>query len=192
MTAFVALLRGINVGGKNILPMKEFRELLTTLGCTDVATYIQSGNAVFKHSGNSVEVSELISTTIEKGFGFRPSVMVLTADDFNAVAATSPFSAEAAEPKFLHVWFMQELAANANTVRMNEIASADEKYLLTDSAVYLFAPNGIGRSKLAAGMEKCLGVQATARNWRTVGKIGEMLSLFSKSLKNPPAGGFVE
>ena len=176
MTAFAVLLRGINVGGKNILPMKEFRELLTTLGCTDVATYIQSGNAVFTHSGSSVELSELVSTIIEKGFGFRPSVMVLTADNFNAVAAASPFSAEAAEPKFLHVWFMQEPAANANTVRMNEIASADEKYLLTDSAVYLFAPNGIGRSKLAAGMEKCLGVPATARNWRTVSKIGEMLS----------------
>ena len=176
MTTFVALLRGINVGGKNILPMKAFREQLTKLGCTDVATYIQSGNAVFRHSGSSAKLSELISTAIESDFGFRPSVMVLTKGEFNSVAAVNPFSAELSEPKFLNVWFVQESVTKANTVRMNEIASGDEKFLLTDSAVYLYAPNGIGRSKLAAGMEKCLGVQATARNWRTVGKIGEMLS----------------
>lgn len=176
MTSFVALLRGINVGGKNILPMKSFRELLTTLGCNDVATYIQSGNAVFEHSGNSAELAELISTAIETGFGFRPSVMVLTAGEFDAVARANPFTAEASEPKFLHVWFVREPTTGANTTRMDEIVSGGEKFLLTDSAVYLYAPNGIGRSKLAGGMEKCLGVQATARNWRTVSKIGEMLS----------------
>jgi len=176
MTAFVALLRGINVGGKNILPMKEFRELLTKLGCENVATYIQSGNAVFEYLGNSAELPELISIAIESGFGFRPSVMVLTADEFDAVATARPFSAEISEPKFLHVWFLQESAARADTAKMKEIGSADEKYLLTDTAVYLYAPNGIGRSKLAGGMEKCLGVPATARNWRTVSKIGAMLS----------------
>ena len=176
MTAFVALLRGINVGGKNILPMKALRELLETLGCEDVATYIQSGNAVFRYAGNSVELPELISAEIESGFGFRPSIMVLTKDEFNAVAVANTFTVEVSEPKFLNVWFVQESVVKANTVRMNEIASGDEKFLLTDSAVYLYAPDGVGRSKLAAGMEKCLGVQATARNWRTVGKIGEMIS----------------
>ena len=179
MTAFVALLRGINVGGKNILPMKAFRELLATLGCTEVATYIQSGNAVFKHSGNSAELAELISTAVESGFGYRPSVMVLTADEFDAVTEANPFAADASEPKFLSVWFVQEPITSANTIRMDEIKTGGEKYQLTDSAVYLFAPNGVGRSKLAGGMEKCLGVPATARNWRTVGKIGEMLSNFT-------------
>ncbi len=176
MTAFAVLLRGINVGGKNILPMKELRELLTTLGCEDVATYIQSGNAVFRYAGDSAELPERIAAAVDSGFGFRPSVMVLTAGEFDAVATENPFAAESAEPKFLHVWFKREAAKNANTARMDEIASSDEKFLLTESAVYLYAPKGIGRSKLAGGMEKCLGVQATARNWRTVSKIGEMLS----------------
>jgi len=130
MTAFVALLRGINVGGKNILPMQAFRELLTELGCIDVAR-------------------------------------------------ENPFAVEASDPKFLHVWFMREPATSANTTRMGELESAGEKFLLTDSAVCLYAPDGIGRSKLAGGMEKCLGVPATARNWRTVGKLGEMLSVHS-------------
>lgn len=180
MTAFVALLRGINVGGKNILPMKAFRELLTTLGCNDVATYIQSGNAVFKYSGSSAELAELISTAVESGYGFRPSVMVLTADEFDAIAKANPFAAETSEPKFLPVWIVQEPLTNANTMRMDEIKTGGEKYQLTGSAVYLFAPNGVGRSKLAGGMEKCLGVPATARNWRTISKIGEMLSKFTE------------
>ena len=176
MKAFVALLRGINVGGKNILPMKELRELLTTLGCEDAATYIQSGNAIFTYAGDSAELPESIAGAIESGFGFRPSVMVLAENEFNAVAAANPFSAEVSEPKLVHIWFMQESAGNANTARLDEIATAGERFLLTDSAFYLHAPNGIGRSKLASEVEKCLGVRATARNCRTLSKIGEMLS----------------
>jgi uncharacterized protein (DUF1697 family) len=176
VTKLVALLRGINVGGKNILPMEELRELLAKLGCEDVATYIQSGNAVFRYKGNAAELPDLIATAVDSCFGFKPSVMVLTASEFDAVAKASPFAAEASEPKFLHVWFVREPTRSANTMRMRELESGGEKFLLTDSAVYLYAPDGIGRSKLAGGMEKCLGVPATARNWRTVGKIGEMLS----------------
>jgi uncharacterized protein (DUF1697 family) len=176
VTKFVALLRGINVGGKNILPMEELRELLAKLGCGDVATYIQSGNAVFRYKGNAAELPDLIATAIDSRFGFRPSVMVLTAGEFDAVAKASPFAAEASELKFLHVWFVREPATSANTTRMRELESGGEKFLLTGSAVYLYAPDGIGRSKLAGGMEKCLGVPATARNWRTVCKIGEMVS----------------
>ena len=177
MSTFVALLRGINVGGKNILPMKEFRALLTKLGCEDVATYIQSGNAVFTYGGNSAKLPESIASAIESGFGFRPSIMVLAANEFNAIAAANPFSAEVSELKYLHIWFTQESAENANTERLDEIASAGERFLLTDSAFYLHAPNGIGRSKLASEVEKYLGVPATARNCRTVSKIGEMLGL---------------
>jgi len=81
MTAFVALLRGINVGGKNILPMSEFRELLRALGCEDLATYIQSGNAVFRHHKSTAELSLLISEAVESRFGFQVPVMVLTASE---------------------------------------------------------------------------------------------------------------
>ena len=174
MTAFVALLRGINVGGHNKLPMSDFRELLATLGCAEVTTYIQSGNAVFKHSKTGTELSESISGSVESKFGFRPSVMVLTASAFAAVAAANPF-ADVSAPKLLHVWFLGEEAVNADTKRLDEIATESEKYSLTESAFYLHAPDGIGRSKLGAGVEKCLGVPATARNWRTVSKIGALL-----------------
>ncbi len=176
MTVYVALLRGINVGGNNILPMKEFRALLTSLGCEDVATYIQSGNAVFASSGKASKLSELIADGIESGFGFRPSVMVLTAGDFEAIATGNPFSVPADEANQVHISFLQKPALKANTVRLKEIATASEKFVLTERAFYFHAPDGIGRSRLAAEVEKCLGVPATGRNIRTVGKIRDLLT----------------
>jgi len=175
MAAFIALLRGINVGGNNMLPMSEFRQLLSTLGCEEVATYIQSGNAVFKHSKTATQLSESISRAVHSQFGFRPPVMVLTASEYAAVAAANPFPAVVSEPKLLHVWFLGEKAVDADTKRLGELAAESEKYSLTDSAFYLHAPEGIGRSKLGAGVERCLGVPTTARNWRSVCKIGELL-----------------
>jgi len=175
MTAYVALLRGINVGGKNILPMSELRELLASLGCEDLATYIQSGNAVFRHHKSAAELSVLISEAVTSRFGFEVPVLVLSAGEFGAIAAQNPFPAGATESKFLHVWFLREPAVNANTQRMDEIVSASEMYLLTDSAFYLYAPDGVGRSRLASNVERCLAVPATARNRRTLDKIATML-----------------
>ena len=77
MRSFVALLRGINVGGNNILPMQNFRDILANLGCERVSTYIQSGNAVFTHSGDASPLSDTISAAIESAFGFRPSQIYL-------------------------------------------------------------------------------------------------------------------
>ena len=176
MTKFAALLRGINVGGRNILPMKDFREILETLGCENAATYIQSGNAVFHHDGEAADVSEAIADAIEAGFGFRPSVMVLTAEKFAEIAAANPYVDVAAEQKHVHIWFASEPLANPDKTRLEQLATADEDFTLTRRAFYLHAPNGIGRSKLAGGAEKCLGVPGTGRNVRTAGKIGEMLA----------------
>jgi uncharacterized protein (DUF1697 family) len=176
MTTFVALLRGINVGGRNILPMQDFRDLLVKLGCENVATYIQSGNAVFRHSCSAEELSESIPASIEAKFGFRPLLMLLGADEFSAIAAANPYRDETVEAKLVHVSFLTAPALKANLERMNSMASDGETFFLTESALYFYAPNGIGRSKLAGEMEKCLGVPATARNQRTVSKIGQMLA----------------
>jgi uncharacterized protein (DUF1697 family) len=176
MSAYVALLRGINVGGNNILPMAEFRNILAKAGCENVATYIQSGNAVFRHPASGKALSESIAKAIETNFGFRPSVMVVKANDFVAIAAANPFADENVEAKHVHISFLSEAAKSADQSRMGELAANGEKFVLTDRAFYMLAPNGIGRSKLAAVVEKCLGVRATGRNWRTVGKIGELIS----------------
>ena len=156
--------------------MAEFRNILAKVGCENIATYIQSGNAVFHHSASDKMLSESIAKAIETNFGFRPSVMVVKADDFVAIAAANPFADENVEAKHVHISFLSEIAKRADQTRMDELAANGEKFVLTDRAFYLLAPNGIGRSKLAAEGEKCLGVKATSRNWRTVGKIGELIS----------------
>ena len=175
MAIFVVLLRGINVGGKNLLPMKDFRRILEVAGCHDVSTYIQSGNAVLRYSGTRNKLGELIAATIKSEYDFEPSVVLLGKDDFLAVVGANPYQAEALEPKTVHVWFAQGAARGADVDRMGAAAGSGERFTLTDSACYLHAPEGIGRSKLAARMERNLGVVATARNWRTVQKLVTMV-----------------
>jgi uncharacterized protein (DUF1697 family) len=176
MTAYVALLRGINVGGNNILPMQEFRNLLASLGCEDIATYIQSGNAVFTSAGKAPALSVSIADSIEAKYGFRPAVLVLSAGEFETIAAASPFVVAPGEENQVHIFFMAKPAARPNTGRLKEIATVNEKFVLAGRAFYFHAPDGIGRSRLAAEVEKCLGVPATGRNIRTVGKIRELLA----------------
>lgn len=160
----IVLLRGINVGGRNELLMAEFRDVLTGLGASDVKTYIQSGNAVMR---GAIE-GEAIGAAIEGAKGFCPSVMVLSRAVFVAVAAANPFPD--VEGKTLHIWFLAG-APVFDTAKANELATPSEKFHVTDSAIYLHAPDGIGRSKLAAKMEALAGVPATARNWNTVSKL---------------------
>lgn len=176
MTVLVALLRGINVGGHNSLPMKQFRELLEALDCRDVTSYIQSGNAVFTYDGNARSLSDAIATAIEEQHGFRPSVLVISATEFSAIANSNPYLGQFRDPKLMHVAFLQRPAKNADIKRMTELAADDESFELAERAFYLHAPSGIGRSKLAAGFEKCLGVSATSRNWRSVEKLQSLVT----------------
>lgn len=176
MAILVTLLRGINVGGHNSLPMKRFRELLEAFKCRDVVSYIQSGNAVFRYDGNSRKLSGHIASEIEQSFGFRPSVLVIGASEFSTIADKNPFLGQFTDPKFMHVSFLQKPAKNANLKRLAELAADDEAFELGPMAFYLHAPSGIARSKLAANVEKCLGVSATARNWRTVEKLQALVA----------------
>ncbi len=165
----VLLLRGINVGGGNKLPMVDLRAILESLGARDVQTYIASGNVVF-----SGDVSEnAISGAIEAAKGFRVRVMVLNADSFRLIAKACPF--DAPEGKMLHVWYLTGPARFDDDLAA-ELKAQSEQYHVTDRAIYLLAPDGIGRSKLAEKMDKVAGVQTTARNWNTVTKLLEMLA----------------
>ncbi|NOR37053.1 MAG: DUF1697 domain-containing protein [Woeseiaceae bacterium] len=170
MTIYVALFRGINVGGKHILPMQDLRELLAELGCEDIQTYIQSGNAVFS-SADPISLSAKITSTIEERFGFAPQVLLLTVERLAAIASENPYPEAEATPKLLHVWFLTEKAGNPDIDAMNSIKAENERFTLTDDALYLHAPDGIGRSRLAAKIDRHLGVSTTARNWRTVMKL---------------------
>ena len=175
MACWVALLRGINVGGHHRLPMNDLVACIEAAGCSDVHTYIQSGNAVFRHSGlQAAELSELIGETMLKAHGFKPRVLLLSVAEFEQVKAANPFPEAVDDPKTLHVAFLSEKAECPRFDEMRECAAESESFVLTDSAFYLHAPDGIGRSKLAAKVEQLLGVEATSRNWRTVSRLAEL------------------
>jgi uncharacterized protein (DUF1697 family) len=174
MSRFVALFRGINVGGKNILPMQALREILTACGCEDIQTYIQSGNAVFSSSVAADGLSASIKHAIEERFGFAPQVLLLDRDRFVAIAAANPFADAELNPKCLHIWFLTETPTAANLDALNSLKVESEQLLLKDDAFYLYAPDGLGRSRLAQNVDRHLGVTTTARNWRTVSRVMEM------------------
>ena len=172
MITYIALLRGINVGGRNKLPMKELRALLEELGLENVKTYIQSGNVVFE--GDEADVDQLsaeIASAIDAAYGFEPRVLLLTAEDFSAAMSGNPFPAGEGEPNTLHLYFLTEEPANPDLAALQDVQREDERFELHGAIFYLHAPSGIGRSKLAERVEKSLGVPATARNWRSVSSI---------------------
>ncbi len=172
MNTYIALLRGINVGGHNILPMRDLVGLLEGLGLKQVKTYIQSGNVVFQSDGpDAAELARGISAAIKQAHGFAPQVIVLDLPAFQQALAANPFPAGEAEPKTLHLYFLSAIPTNPDFDLLNRLKADSEQFRLIDAVFYLHAPAGIGRSKLAANVEQALGVPVTARNWRTVSKI---------------------
>lgn len=172
MRTYIALLRGINVGGKNKLPMRELVNSLERMGLQNVKTYIQSGNVIFRSSPNQeTEISGQISREIQKSYGFTPHTMVVSLDEFRKAIDNNPFGAAVSEPQTLHLYFLETEPTNPDMEKLEKIKQDRERYSLKGKVFYLHAPDGIGRSKLATRVERALGAVATARNWRTVNQI---------------------
>lgn len=171
VNTYIALFRGINVGGTGILPMKELVALLKELGCTGVRTYIQSGNAVFRHRAAAPGLTRKIRAAVSAAKGFEPEVLLLDHDHIARAAASNPFPEGEEDPSKLHLFFLAAKPKQPELEALEGLSSNGERFALVRQVFYLHAPNGIGRSKLAAKVEKVLGVPATGRNWRTVQKI---------------------
>jgi uncharacterized protein (DUF1697 family) len=175
MKTYIALFRGINVGGNNILPMKDLVALLEKLGAHSIKTYIQSGNAVFRHQAERAsQLSSSISAAVKESHGFEPQVFLLDLVEMERAMASNPFPEAESEPKTLHLYFLASVPQNPDLKTLDSLKQNNERFELIDKVFYLHAPNGIGRSKLAARVERALGVAVTARNWRTVGRIMAM------------------
>lgn len=175
MQSWVALFRGINVGGHRKLPMKELAAELEALGLREVRTYIQSGNVVFRceeHDGRAL--ADRIAASVEANHGFAPRVMVLTVDEVRAAAQANPFKAGEDTPKLLHLYFLDEAPPSPDIDTMQRIKQETDAFRLEGKILYLHTPDGYGTSQLAERLERLLGVAATARNWRTVTKILEL------------------
>ncbi|MFF8277258.1 DUF1697 domain-containing protein [Streptomyces lateritius] len=179
-TTYAALLRGINVGGHRKVPMAELRSLLADLGHRDVRTYLQSGNAVFTTDDEAPAEEErtaAVENALEKRFGFRVDCLVRSAPYLAAVAEACPFPAAELEGKQLHVTYFDQPVGPERFTAIDAAAFLPEEFRLGDRALYLYAPEGLGRSKLAEALSRpamLKGVVATTRNWNTVVKLVEM------------------
>lgn len=171
MPTYIALLRGINVGGKHILKMADLRTLLTDLGFANVQTYIQSGNVVFQ--SDNIPNAEAIQNAIDAHAGFTPQIMILTTEALQHAAQENPYPTD--DPKAVHLYFLESTPSAPDTDLLDNLKADSEAYQLGEGVFYLYAPEGIGRSKLVEKVEKALGVNATARNWRTVSQLLGML-----------------
>ncbi len=170
-TTWVALLRGINVGGKKRVAMSDLRALLESLGYRDVGTYLQSGNAVFTAArGKAKELERRIASAIDAELGLDVKVLVRTATELTTVIDENPFATRRADPKQLHVVFLSAAPAS------NKIASVDRDRLAPDQfepgsrVLYLRLVNGIAGSRMP-DWERALGLTATTRNWNTVTRL---------------------
>ena len=169
MTTYIALFRGINVGGRHMLPMKELKPVLERHDCLDVRTYIQSGNVVFRSAKSDVgRLATRLTAAISKSHGFEPHVLLLTRSELETAARGNPFPESRENPTSLHLFFLAEPPRKPDLKACEALKASTERFKLKGCVFYLHTPDGFGPSKLAARAETLLGVAATARNWRTV------------------------
>ncbi|MEE9427867.1 MAG: DUF1697 domain-containing protein [Paracoccaceae bacterium] len=174
MDTWITLLKGVNVGGNNKLPMADFRDMLAGLGCRDVVSYIQSGNGVFRAEGTADEISRAIGDGIEKTFGFRVDVFVMPLSDLQNALDANPFPQAKADPKALHLFFLANAAVEFDLTGMAEVAKNDEEFKLINGVLYFFTPNGFGKSALAGKLARFIKTSMTGRNLRSGQKILEL------------------
>lgn len=167
-TRWVALFRGINVGGNNKLPMAELRDLATGLGFTDVATYIQSGNLLFSAPGTPEAIEARLADGVASRFGFRPVILLCTVTEVESALAANPFAERVTEGKQLHLYFLDGPADGFDEAVLRQLAVDGEDFALIGGIFYLYARDGIGRSKLAEKLPRHLPARHSARNLNTV------------------------
>lgn len=172
----VALLRGVNVGGKNKLAMKDLVALFAAAGCRDVTTYIQSGNVLFRApAATARRVPAEVTAAIARRFRLTVPVLVRTADELDAVARSNPFIAAGEPPDALHVMFLADAPAAPKLAALDPARSPPDRFEVRGREIYLCLPNGAGRTKLGnAYFDSKLGTISTGRNWRTVQTLVEL------------------
>lgn len=167
---YVVLLRGVNVGGRSRVPMRDFSTILASLGHKDVLTYIQSGNAVFTSDRDDPAVmEEEIDRAIERTLGVETVAFIRSPEELERVVQGNPFGADAPG---LHVSFLNGQPSDSDLARLDPAQFEPDAFALGERALYLIYPEGVHRSKLTNTLiERRLGRKATARNWNTVKKL---------------------
>ena len=176
---WIGLFRGINVGGHAPLPMKTLPALMEKCGCTDAKTYIQSGNVVFRSPVKDAEaLAARIGKAVLAAHKHEPRVFLLTQKELEKAAAANPYKQADDNPQALHLFFLEAVPKKPDLEKLESLKANGEAFALKGSVFYLYAPKGIGKSKLAARAVSALGVDATARNWRTCKTLIDMAKQF--------------
>jgi uncharacterized protein (DUF1697 family) len=177
MKTWIALLRGINVVGKHKVPMKELSAALERAGFNAVRTYIQSGNVVFQSArGTARTLSTQIAQLVLERYGFEPHVMVISGSELAEAVRSNPFPGAHRNHKSLHLFFLSEEPTQPDLDSLTRIDAGREKFALKGSVFYLYTPDGFAESVLRSRFERCLGVAATGRNWRTANELLKMVN----------------
>ena len=177
MPSYAALLRAVNVGGRNRVAMARLRAALEALGYEDVSTYVQSGNVVLgspTRSASSLRVE--LERAMEDEFGLEVTVLVRTRAELGAVVERNPFRRSGAPDPQLHVAFLADRPSRRAIARLDPQRSPPDEFAVVDRHVYLRCPHGMGRTKLTNDyLERQLGTSATVRNWRTVTELRRLI-----------------
>jgi uncharacterized protein (DUF1697 family) len=165
----VALLRGVNVGGKNKLPMASLAKLFAAAGCTDIVTFIQSGNVVFTASAAIAKrLPEILADAIEGAHGFRSPVILRTASELVAAERANPFPGT----EGVSIAFLADRPTPAAVKALDPQRSPPDRFVVRSREIYLHLPNGIGKTKLTnAYFDRALATVSTVRNWNTLTKL---------------------
>jgi uncharacterized protein (DUF1697 family) len=169
MNTFIALIRGINVGGHKKILMADLKVLFESLGFEQVTTYIQSGNVVFK-STEKVDLANKIAKVIESKYGFNVPVLVKKVSELSKIASKCPFSDEKCKKSYFIL--LEESPLRENIELTNGFSNSDEEFYITNDCIYIYYAVGAGKAKMGINFfEKKLKVIATARNYRTMTKL---------------------
>jgi len=183
MTTMIALLRGVNVGGHNMIKMDSLRALCESLGHCDVQTYVQSGNVIFRTKERDItKIARKVEDAIEKKHGFRPDVVLRTTAEMREVIARNPFAKrKGIEPGKLIVTFLDSEPPAEAKVAVQALKPDPEEIRMNGRELYIYFPNGSGRSKLVPLLSRALKNKGTGRNWNTVVKLLEMAEKLDKN-----------
>ncbi len=182
MTVYVALLRGVNVGGAGKLPMADFRALLSGLGLQGVETYIQSGNAVFHSDRAAPDLEAEIRDAIATQFGFAPDTFVLPGDEILAALTDHPFAG--ADPQRVHVCFLRT-TPQPDDAALRALAQPGDGWHIGPRRFTLHTPGGYGTSTLADRLPRLLPAPMTARNLRTIAALADRVRTRGQPLAHP-------
>jgi len=175
---YIALLRGINVSGQKRIKMDALTKVFVELNLNNVQTYLQSGNVVFQASETDLKKLEYqLSSCIEENFGINVPVLVLSADTLKSIVENNPFE-KSKEGLFIYITFLYDTPNRIDKQNIESRKSANEEIVFFERTIYLYCPNGYGRTKLNNNfLENFLKVKATTRNWKTVNELLRIASL---------------